>query len=388
MKRILSLALFFFLSISVFAQEEIEFAQKTRYIYLWDVTYSTVDWGITTGSEEICNFLIKDITNKQNSEDEIIVIPFHDSILKDRIIKHTAKDFNNKYSGQRDSIKVYGYNWAIGHTVKGKTNVVAALKYARTEYANNTDYNNIIILLTDGMNEYADDGTTTVKDKDKGREYLRKEIEKLDSVITENVNSGKYFSTLFYVVFYDRTKDSKTGEIITSTDTPSTGAKKGWMESLSNTHFIMPDQNSINLQFVGLTPKIKSSEKGDGYHMNLRDSEFYIRFEPEHKIDILKNSGKTLKVKVTSLSEKFLNYEKICEINYDDRSIKVNGIKFNNDSINADCEIDIKLEITNCNEFEDVKGSDDYIKVWLEKQELQLKVTRNFKPQITIKVKE
>ena len=383
MRKILSLALFFFLGINVFAQEEIEFAQKTRYIYLWDVTYSTVDWGNKEMCDNMGNFLIKDIASKQNSDVEIIIVPFNDEVIKNNIIRHSAKEFNNAYVNERDALKETGYNWARSHTVNGHTNVGAALEYARKEYANDGNYNNIITLLTDGYNEYTESGDIVSSNNPDAKNHLRKEIKALDSEITKNVNEGKCLNVLLYVMLKDKKK--KGDKFIEVCDDPRDGDSNGYLSNLSNTRFIMPSQGSINLNFVELTAEIMEAKGSGGYHMNLRDTKFRVKLEGEG-LDVLKKSGKDLEVRVMSLDKKLLNYDKICKINYYDYTVEVNDVKINED-ISSDCEIPISIELANSKTFED--DTENFIKVWLKTvKTLKLKVTRKFKPQITIRVKE
>ena len=138
MRKISALVLLLLWNVGLSAQTETEFAQKTRYIYLWDVTYSTVDWDKPEMCYNMSNFLIKDIRNKQNSEAEIIIIPFNDNVVESEIIRHTAADFNGIYSNVRESLKADGYKWSRNHTSNGKTNVAGALKYAREKYADDS----------------------------------------------------------------------------------------------------------------------------------------------------------------------------------------------------------------------------------------------------------
>lgn len=405
MRKILSLALMFLLSINIFAQEEIDFAQKTRYIYLWDVTYSTVDWGKREMCDNISSFLIKDISSKQKSNDEIIIVPFNDKIIESNIIRHTAKEFNTTYSNERDALKETGYDWAYnehgghktcecksgkkykdchGKNIPVKTNVAVAVKYARENYATDTNYNNIIILLTDGYNEYTEDGEIVSPNDLKAKNYLRKEIRALDEVITKNVNDEKYLSVLLYVILKD-TK-VKDGKEIVAYDDPRDGDSEGYLRDLGNTRFIMPNQSSININLVELAAEMVEAKGGDGYHMNLRDTKFRIQLEGEG-LDVLKKSGKKLKIRVESRDKDLLDYDKICEINYFDYTVEANNVEINSKNIESDCEIPISIELANSKEFEE--DTENYIKVWLKTiKTLKLKVTRKFKPQITIRVKE
>ena len=383
MRKILSLALLFLLGINVFAQEEMDFAQRTRYIYLWDVTYSTVDWGNREMCDNIANFLIKDISNKQGSDAEIVIIPFNDAVIENKIIRHSAKEFNGMYANERDALKETGYNWAKAHTVNGHTNVAVALEYARVNFADDANYNNIITLLTDGYNEYTENGSIVSSNNPEAKNYLRKEIKALDDVITGNVDEGKCLNVLLYVILKD--KKTKDGQEVEVCDDPRDGDSEGYLRNLSNTRFIMPNQSSINLDFVELTAEIMEARGSGGYHMNLRDTKFRVQLEGEG-LDVLKRSGKSLEVRVMSLDKDLLDYDKICKINYYDYTVEVNDVKINED-IASDCEIPISIELANSKTFEE--DTENFIKVWLKTvKTLKLKVTRKFKPQITIRVKE
>lgn len=368
MRKISSLVLLLLWSVGLSAQTETEFAQKTRYIYLWDVTYSTVDWDKPEMCYNMSNFLIKDIRNKQNSEAEIIIIPFNDNVVESEIIRHTAADFNGIYSNVRESLKDDGYKWSRNHTSNGKTNVAGALKYAREKYADDSDYNNIILLLTDGYNEYDEHGP--VKDKNKAKKYLSKEIKAVDEAITRNVQSGRCFNAFFYVIFQDIKKDGSY-----QWDDPRDGSQ------YENTRFITPDKGSINLHLIELDANIRTAQGGKEDHMNLRESKFTIELEGVG-FDLLKASGKKLKVNVKSLEIDKLKLDKTYEVDYYNKTIEVTGVKING---NSDCDIKLSIKIANNKDFEN--DEKNYIKVWLKNQNLKLKVTQQFKPQITIRAK-
>lgn len=382
MRRILTLVILSLIYMSTFAQSNTDFAQKTRYIYLWDVTYSTVDWGNREMFDNISDFLIKDITNKQDSDAEIIIVPFNDKVVVNNIIEHTAKDFNNKYRNRRDNLKEEGYNWARAHTDQGHTNVAAALSYARKMYAQDTGYNNIIILLTDGYNEYTRDGNTVRSSSSEAKDFLREEIKNLDETITTHVDNGEYLSMLLYVMFKDRKKD---GSLVY--DDPRVDDNSGYLRGLKNTRFITPNESSINLHFIELEAKIKMAEGGDNHHMNLRESKFSIELTGQKDyFDILKGTGKRLQFRIKSEAPELLNLNQTCKIDYSGRSIMVDGVRINDRNVTTDCEIPISIEIVNSYDFEN--DEDNYIKVWLKTKRLVLKVTKNFKPKITIRAKE
>ena len=371
MRKISSLVLLLLWSVGLSAQTETEFAQKTRYIYLWDVTYSTVDFSNREMCDNISNFLIKDICNKQGTDAEIIIVPFNDNVVEKRIIEHSANEFNSTYASERDSLKEIGYKWAKGHTVDGHTNVAGALKFAREKYADDASYNNIILLLTDGYNEYTEDGRTVSSKDDGAKNYLRKEIKALDEAISENIDNGKCINAFLYVIFKDRKKDGSL-----QWDDPRSSDDK-----YMNTRFITPDGGSINLHFVELTAEIKTAKGGDGYHMNLRESKFTIELEGVG-FDLLKASGKKLKVNVKSLEIDKLKLDNTYEVDYYNKTIEVTGVKING---NSDCDIKLSIKIANNKDFEN--DEKNYIKVWLKNQNLKLKVTQQFKPQITIRAK-
>ena len=381
MRRILTFAFLSLIYLSTFAQSSTGFAQKTRYIYLWDVTYSTVDWGNREMCDNISSFLIKDIAIKQNSDAEIIIVPFNDKVVERNIIRHKASDFNSIYVNERESLREKGYNWATAHTIDGHTNVAGALTYAREEYACDTDYNNIIILLTDGYNEYTKNGDTVKSSSEEAKEFLRNEIEKLDKEITEHVDKGEYLSMFLYVMFKDR---KKNGEY--KYDDPR-GENREHLCSVSNTRFIAPSESSINLHFIELGAEIKLAEGSGNHHMNLRESKFSIELTGKQgDFDILRRTGKRLQFKVLSNNRVLLDLNQPCKIDYSGRSITVENVRINDKEVTGDCEIPISIELVNSEEFENC--TDDYIKVWLKTKNLVLKVTKNFKPKITIRAKE
>lgn len=375
MRKISALVLLLLWSVGLSAQTETEFAQKTRYIYLWDVTYSTVDWGNREMCDNISSFLIKDISNKQGTDAEIIIVPFNDNVVEERIIERSANEFNSTYASERDNLKEFGYNWAKEHTVDGHTNVAGALKFARERYADDASYNNIILLLTDGYNEYTEDERIVSSKDDGAKNYLRKEIKALDEAITENIDNGKCLNAFLYVIFKDRKKDGSL-----QWDDPRSSDDK-----YMNTRFITPDGGSINLHFVELTAEIKTAKGGDGYHMNLRESKFTVELKGTG-FDILKKSGKKLKVNISSLDKERLLLDQTCEIDYSDKTIEAVNVKINENTVLSDCEIPVSINIVNSSDFEN--DTKNYVKVWLKTKTLNLKVTKKFKPQITIRVKE
>ena len=81
-----------------------------------------------------------------------------------------------------------------------------------------------------------------------------------------------------------------------------------------------------------------------------------------------------------------LDLNQPCKIDYSGRSITVENVRINDKEVTGDCEIPISIELVNSEEFENC--TDDYIKVWLKTKNLVLKVTKNFKPKITIRAKE
>ena len=155
MRKILLLALSFFLSISGFAQESTSQKLTERYVYLWDVTISMVGAGTKNPDiyDEIRDMIIDDIKSiPQNDETEIVVVAFRGN-LEGRGYKEWREYANNngkryleremmdfKTSREKDVAK---------NPDRGNTNTHTALKYV-VDHVLSKDKVDYLKIMTDG----------------------------------------------------------------------------------------------------------------------------------------------------------------------------------------------------------------------------------------------
>lgn len=217
MKRYIPLfigILMFFSSVgNAFAKQQ--FAEKTRYVYLWDVTGSTAT---STGDvlfKSMSEFLRDDIQDKCGEDCEVIIIPFNDYVLKDEIKKYNSPSdsFHNIDALiERGRELVHKHNMDfLAHNGKGYTDIASAVKYAKEKYVDD-DYNTIFILLTDDGQEYLEDGSKKNGLTPESEAYLKKTLMKMDDEMKEENES---LNRLFYIIFKrqmkypDNTKHTK-----------------------------------------------------------------------------------------------------------------------------------------------------------------------------------
>ena len=214
MKRYIPLfigILMFFSSVgNAFAKQQ--FAEKTRYVYLWDVTGSTKLGGLY---ERMTTFLKEDIKDKCGEGCQVVIIPFNDEVLKGEIKKYPTAD--DSFSEIDPLIK---RGWAlverhnkdfVAGNGKGYTDIASAVKYAKEKYVDD-DYNTIFILLTDDGQEYLEDGSKKNGLTPESEAYLKKTLMKMDDEMKEENES---LNRLFYIIFKremkypDNTKHTK-----------------------------------------------------------------------------------------------------------------------------------------------------------------------------------
>ena len=154
MKKILSFALFIFLSLSVVAQEYTSQPLKERYVYLWDVTISMVGVGDNPDIyDNIREMIIKDIKSiPQNEETEIVVVAFRGN-LEEKGYK-VWKNYANNRGKEYLTNEMMGFETDRTQNMsknkhRGKTNTYTALKYVVDDIltADRVDY---LKIMTDG----------------------------------------------------------------------------------------------------------------------------------------------------------------------------------------------------------------------------------------------
>lgn len=205
MKRHISLFIGLFLLLfsteNAFAKQQ--FAEKTRYVYLWDVTGSTKQGGLY---ERMTTFLKEDIKDKCGEGCQVVIIPFNDEVLKGEIKKYPTAD--DSFSEIDPLIK---RGWAlveqhnkdfVAGNGKGYTDIASAVKYAKEKYVDD-DYNTIFILLTDDGQEYLEDGSKKNGLTPESEAHLKKTLENMDKEMKEEDES---LNRLFYIIFKRKMK--------------------------------------------------------------------------------------------------------------------------------------------------------------------------------------
>lgn len=222
MKRYIPLFIGIFMFFSsvgnAFAQQK--FAEKTRYVYLWDVTGSTI-WDVKHKEKNgglykmMTRFLKEDIEDKRGERCQVVIIPFNDNVLSDEIKKYNSPDdsFRNiNYLISRGWELVQQHNQDyIARNGKGYTDIAGAVKYAKEKYVDD-DYNTIFILLTDDGQEYLGDGSKKNGLTPESEAYLKKTLMEMDEEMKDEDES---LNRLFYIIFKremkypDNTKHTK-----------------------------------------------------------------------------------------------------------------------------------------------------------------------------------
>ncbi len=205
MKRHISLFIGLFLLLfsaeNAFAKQR--FAEKTRYVYLWDVTGSTATSKSDKLFRRMSEFLRDDIQDKCGEDCEVVIIPFNDYVLKDEIKKYNSPSdsfCNIDALIERGRVLVKEHNTAyLAGNGNGYTDIASAVKYAKEKYVDD-DYNTIFILLTDDGQSRLANGTPTPTGgltKESGQ-YLIRTLENMDKEMREEDES---LNRLFYIIF-------------------------------------------------------------------------------------------------------------------------------------------------------------------------------------------
>lgn len=369
MKRLYSLFLILcivFGSASIVeAQQEVP-VQKTRYVYLWDVTGSIKPKGGKVTDPEsglynrIYGYLRDDMLSKPDGT-EIIVVPFNDNVVdsfefvvRNGIIK--AKD-DVKF----EDLGSYGANQIEEHYKKfvankkdrvaskgGYTDIAKSINWAERFISN--DYNTIFILLTDGGQEYIDDETIASKG-DEARNHLQNAISAFDDKLDGDGVST--FNMLFYVITIEDSYSPREQEM-----------------SLSKTRFIHATQNSARLNFCPIKATIAAKNSTISY----RDEQFYIAISVAEGMPLPKD----LKINVK-------------DGNKIDQTVPVEGGRAKVDckgvySLQESTEMTVSLELA----ADPVVEGDDlmFYVYWLEVEttRIEITITKKFKPAMKVKL--
>lgn len=348
LQTIIASAMTLFIASPTIAQDNV--VRATRYIYFWDVTGSLTMINDTSLRDMTFDFLFNDIEN-QVRDYEVIVHPFNDKIL-DTITFYPGDKFN------RDILESYGCKYVADHDKAwnnntqassykemcngGYTNVGSATKKA-AEYFKSDRYNNIIILVTDGANEYCYDEKSTPRPLKggEGRAELRKGIKAANDAAVANTNTVNRF---YYVAFGD--DDPYKPHSLNETKTIEELQKDYRdLKNHGKTKVIYPNDGRIAIKFYGISAECRSqtSQSGITYHMNSRDTSL--------EIDIAGNEElkEPITLEVTCSGDCLNEHPKTFtfEIGAKDRSIKLDGLDIipnaeNNSRID---EFDITIKI-------------------------------------------
>lgn len=337
--------------------------QRTRYVYLWDVTGSIKPKGGKITDPEslysrIYGYLRDDMRSKPDGT-EIIVVPFNDNVVEAFEFEVRNGSIKAKDDVKFDDLGTYGANQIEEHYKKyqankktkdadkgGFTDIAKSLKWAERFITN--DYNTIFILLTDGGQEYIDDDIIKSKG-DEARNHLQNAISNFD----KEMGNATTFNMLFYVITVDDKDSPREKEM-----------------SLNKTRFIHATQNSARLNFCPIKAEI-AAKNGT---ISCRDEQFYIRIKVAEGMPLPKDMSINVK-DGNKLNE-------IVKVVDGYAEVKCKGIYNSQESK----ELNVNLELAADPVVED-EGLMFYV-YWLEVESncIELKVTNKFQPSLTVKL--
>ena len=338
--------------------------QRTRYVYLWDVTGSIKPKGGKITDPEsglysrIYGYLRDDMRSKPDGT-EIIVVPFNDNVVEAFEFEVRNGSIKAKDAVKFDDLGTYGANQIEEHYKKyqankktkdadkgGFTDIAKSLKWAERFITN--DYNTIFILLTDGGQEYIADDTIASKG-DEARSHLQGAISNFD----KKMKNATTFNMLFYVITVDDKDSPREKEM-----------------SLNKTRFIHAKQNSARLNFCPIKAEI-AAKNGT---ISCRDEQFYIRIKVAEGMPLPKDMNLNVKDgnklnKTVKVVDGYAEVE--CKGIYNSQESK---------------ELNVNLELAADPVVED-EGLMFYV-YWLEveSKRIGLKVTNKFQPSLTVKL--
>ncbi|MBR0340162.1 MAG: VWA domain-containing protein [Alistipes sp.] len=342
MKRHISLFIGLFLLLfsteNAFAKQQ--FAEKTRYVYLWDVTGSTKQGGLY---ERMTTFLKEDIKDKCGEGCQVVIIPFNDEVLKGEIKKYPTAD--DSFS-EIDPLIKRGWALVEQHNIdfvagngKGYTNIASAVEYAKEEYIDD-DYNTIFILLTDDGQEYLEDGSKKNGLTPESEAYLKKTLENMDKEMKEEDES---LNRLFYIIFKRQMK---------------------YPDSTTHTKFIEGKSIKVRIKRLGL---------GEVNEPTPRDKSFAVKVKGLDK-ELLHN--RNIKVDVTLESDDKEAYKGTCPLDCLNGQIVVNCDNLKEGEYKLACSL----------KSYDEERDNIYVGLLFE-GEAEFEVEDRFKPTVTLKIK-
>ena len=339
--------------------------QRTRYVYLWDVTGSIKPkgQGKTTDPNSglysrIYGYLRDDISSKPDGT-EIIVVPFNDDVVEAFEFEVSNGSIKAKDNVKFDDLGISGAKMIDDHAAKfqknkyakdpdagGFTDIAKSLKWA--ERYIEEEWNTIFILLTDGGQEYIDDDIIKSKG-DEARNHLQNAISNFD----KKMGNATTFNMLFYVITVDDKDSPREKEM-----------------SLNKTRFIRATQNSARLNFCPIKAEI-AAKNGT---ISCRDEQFYIRIKVAEGMPLPKDMSINVKD-----GNKLNKTVKVVD-GY--AAVECKGIYNSQESK----ELNVNLELAADPVVED-EGLMFYV-YWLEVEykRIGLKVTNKFQPSLTVKL--
>ena len=339
--------------------------QKTRYVYLWDVTGSIKPKkGKALSASEglygrMYGYMHDDILKKADGT-EIVVIPFNDDVVD--VYEFYIKNGTVRANGSVafDGLAQCGIDLIEKHlekyneskrqddkTIGGYTDIAKSLDKVREGYISN-ECNTIFILLTDGGQEYVDG---VVKSKgDDARYCLQRAIADFDEAMCRTST----FNMLFYVTTVNDDYSPRKSEINTQ-----------------KTEFIAATESSAKLVFCPLIASI-AAKNGT---ISCRDEQFSIKIAAGEGLPLPR--GMELKVSCgTKVNQTVAVQNCLAEVNCKDKFALEGG---------EDCNVKLSIESTP-KQFV-IKERSSYYIYWLETKSLDLKVTNNFTPRVTLRIK-
>ena len=347
MKRHISLFIGLFLLLfsteNAFAKQQ--FAEKTRYVYLWDVTGSTATTKSDALFKRMSEFLKDDIKDKCGEDCQVVIIPFNDEVLTGEIKKYSSpSDSFLEIDAliNRGRVLVKEHNTAyLARNGNGYTDIASAVKYAKEKYVDD-DYNTIFILLTDDGQSRLANGTPTPTGgltPDSGQ-YLIRTLENMDKEMREEDES---LNRLFYIIFKKEL------------DYPT---------HLTHTKFI--EGKSIKV-------RIKRLALGEVNEPTPRDKSFTIKVKGLDK-ELLHN--RNIKVDVTLEGDDKEAYKGTCPLDCSNGQIVVNCDNLKEGEYKLTCSL---------KSYDEEKGN-IYVGLLFE-GEAEFEVEDRFKPTVTLKIK-
>lgn len=389
MKRLYTLFLIMCMAIGVadIAVAQDAPTQKTRYVYLWDVTSS-----IKPNAKKVTDpnsglygrmydYLKEDVLSKPNGT-EIIVVPFNDDVVES--LKYEVRNGDVtllEYKVYDDSLQIsksdvkfanlgnHGADLIEKHYTKfdnnrvkpadpdkgGYTDIAKSLKWAERFISD--DYNTFFILLTDGGQEYTADDVIESKG-DKAHVHLQNAISHFDAELRRHTNT---FNMLFYVITVEDAYSPHKG------DKPR---DKEFLSNLAYTEFIDADKSTPVIYFC----PIKASLTAKDGKISSRDTQFGVRFDVPEGFTLPKD------LKVTFNDGKYINYTADLKSSVD-VALKSNA-KF---AVERDSTLTVPVRLSS--EPKKVRNNSTIYVYWLDTEKLDLTVTNEFTPIVTVRLK-